>query len=398
MKIRSLLFPLLLADTALVFVRCKNSEQDSPAAGRQGKTVTIVASLEQPVPTKTSLTSARQVLWSAGDKIRVYNASNPDGVVFTLDAATAGTSKGQFTGEQPSGSGPFYAVYPAEAGGKLSGSSIAVTLPAHQSYVEGSFGSGAAVSMAKGESLSNLLFKNVLGGVSFSLSGTKSLSGVRLQTKGAEALSGAGTVSMSGDSPVLEMNARTSDEGSYLFLDGPAAASASFCLMLPPGAFEQGFLVEFLDAEGNVMFRSAKASVNTVTRSSIVAMPASAYEPAYKAAFFTSDTFGYFPSIGASAALDASKAYVPGTCQYAYKDASASRYVRVQSLSQGFYTEITTPKTLNLGETCEVTLSVLTGNAKTTQTQNFTVLQKTGDRVWLVNESQKTGIIQMMED
>ena len=398
MNNRNLLLTFMLAAAALVAVQCKNAEKDAPAARRQGKMITIEASLEQPVPTKTSLNSARQVLWSAGDKIRVYNASHPDGVVFTLEAASAGTVMGQFTGEALSGSGPFYAVYPAEAGGKLSEGSIAVTLPARQTYVEGSFGSGAAVSVARGESQSGLLFKNVLGGVSFSLTGEKAISGVRLQTKGAEALSGAGSVSMSGDIPVLAMDARTSDDGSYLYLDGPATASASFCLMLPPGALEQGFLVEFLDAEGNVMFRSAKAEVNTVTRSSIVAMPASAYEPAYKAGFFTSDRFGYFPSIGADAALDVTKAYVPGACQYAYKDASDSRYVRVQSLPLGFYTEITTPRTMDLGARCEVTVSVLVEDTMTTETKEYTVLQKTGDRVWLVNEADKTGIIQLMED
>ena len=398
MNTRSLLYPAMLALVMLFVTQCKNAEQDGPATRPNGKQITIKATLEQPVGTKTSLSSERKVLWSAGDKIKVYNSSTPSGVVYTLSGG-AGTTAGEFTGDALSGNGPFYAVYPAEAGGSLSGTGVAVTLPATQSYVEGGFGSGAAVAAAKAEAIKQLNFKNVLGGVAFTLSGSKSISGIRLQTLGDEALNGAGTVSLSGDTPSLSMGSKTSDDQSILSLDGPGAASASFCLMLPPGAFEQGFLVEFLDGEGNVMFKSAKATVNKVTRSSILDMPESAYTAQYKAAFFESDSFGYFPAIGADAALDDSKAYDSETCQYAFKTGS-TRYIRVQSLSKGFYTEITTPKDMSLGTAYDVSVDILSntssGASMETVSKSFTVLKKTEDRVWLVNGSE--GVIQKLED
>ena len=68
----------------------------------------------------------------------------------------------------------------------------------------------------------------------------------------------------------------------------------------------------------------------------------------------------------------------------------------MQSLSKGFYTEITTPDDMKLGGTCEATVVTMEGSTKTTDTKTFTVLKKTGDRVWLVNGSE--GIIQLMED
>lgn len=397
MKLRNLLYPATLSIMAFMAIQCKNAEQDRPSPKLQGKQLTIIATLEQPVGTKTTLSSERKVLWSEGDQIKVYNSSNPEGVVFTLDAAYAGTGTGQFTGEALSGSGPYYALYPASIGDKLSRSSIPINLPSVQTYAAGSFGPGAAVSVAKGGSVENLIFKNVLGGVSFTFSNSHAISGIRLQTRGAEAITGTGKVNMSNDIPSLIMDAPSSDDQSYLMMTCPGDASTSFCFMLPPGAFDQGFIVEFLDKNGNVMFKSAKAEVNTVVRSSILSMPELSFKADFNAGFFTSESFGYYPSIGPSEVFDNSKEYTPGVCQYAYKTGD-DRYVRVQSLSLGFCTEITTPKSMSLGETYEATVSMVDGSIKTSFTMDYTVLQKTGNKVWLVNDAEKMGIIQKLED
>ena len=400
MKLRSLLQVAIVSATALFAVQCKNAEQDRSAAQQaQGKQITITASLEQPTITKTSLSSENKVLWSAGDQIKVYNASHPSGAVYTLSSG-AGTSLGEFSGDNI-GDGPYYAIYPADAGGTLGETGIAVTLPKEQGYVAGSFGSGAAVSIAQAENIGNFSFRNVLGGVSFQVASDKAFSAIRLQTKGEEALNGAGTVKMSeGGVPQLTMADRTSDEGSFLYLKCPAegASASSFVLMLPPGSFESGFMVEFLDKEGNVMFKSAKADVNKVVRSSIVDMPASTYTPTYKAAFFESDSFGFFPAIGAAAELGTPLSYDEAAGQYAFKNTDDQRYVRVQNLSQGFYAAITTPKVMALGGTYEVTVEKVEGSSLTSSKANYIAVQKTGDRVWLVNPEDNTGIIQKMED
>lgn len=399
MNIRSLSRIVLLCLATLSVVLCTYSEQDRPDSKPQGNTVIIKASLEQPNSTKTSLSNDMKVLWAAGDQIKVYNAENTNGVVFTLSDG-AGTTQGSFTGPTPSGEGPFFAVYPASAGGNLSGSSIAVTLPSHQTYVEGSFGPGAALSAAKGKTIGNLVFRNAMGGVSFTISGekTKTLSGIRLQTKGNEALYGSATLNLSGDTPAIEMDPATEDNG-ILYLDGINTSSAFFCLMLPPGTFSEGYLVEFVDTEGNVMFKSALSEGhNTVQRSIILEMPETSYTAQYKAAFFETDAFGFFPSVDASSAMDSSLAFNELDSQYAYKTGEY-RMVRVMSLSRGFYTEITTPKEMKLGESYDVDRTSVVGSTSTDLvTKNYKVLQKTADRIWLVNEGDGSGIIQKLED
>ena len=398
MKLHSLTYAAMLAMTAFFAVQCKNAEQDGPATRARGKQVTIMATLEQPVATKTSLSSERQVLWNVGDQIRVYNSNTPDGIIYTLTDGD-GTTAGKFEGAPLIGDGPFYAIYPASVGGKLTESSIAITLPEEQKYADGSFGSGAAVSVAKADKIKKLNFKNVLGGIALKVTSGGPFSGVRVQTKGNEALNGAGTITFGDNSdPELSVTG-TSDENSFLYLSCPAvAAPATFILMLPPGAFSSGFLVEFLDSEGNVMFRSAKAQgSNTVTRSNILDMPGTEYVATYGAAFFDSENFGYYKSIGVGQ-TPAPLTYDEDTGQYAFQNTTDSRRVRVQNLSQGFYADITTPKELTLGGTVQASITTLEGSTKTSATKQFKVLKKTGNKVWLVNDTDKVGIIQLMED
>lgn len=400
MKLHSLRYPALLAALVFLAFGCKNAEQDGPATRPRGNQVTITATLEQPVGTKTSLSAQREVLWSTGDKIKVYNSSTPNGVVYTLSEG-AGTTGGKFTGDALSGDGPFYAIYPASAGGSLGENGIAVTLPAEQTYAAGSFGSGAAVSVARANAVKRLNFKNVLGGVSLTVTSSKAFSGVRLQTKGNEALNGSGTITLGDEDPTISVT-RTSDDNGFLYLRCPQAVSGTtvnFVLMLPPGAFASGFMVEFLDNEGNVMFRSAKAQEsNKVTRSSILDMPVTDYSAQYKAAFFESDSFGYFPAIGAGAELRA-LSYDEANGQYAWQNSGSSRRVRVQNLQEGFYADITTPASTSLGGTCQASVTTVEGGTKTTASnKTFTVLQKTGNRVWMVNAQDNVGIIQLMED
>lgn len=398
MKMRSLSYPAMLALAVLLVVQCKNAEQDGPATRTRGKQVTIMATLEQPVGTKTSLSSDREVLWSVGDQIRVYNGGTPEGIVYTLTDGD-GTTAGKFTGDPLTGEGPFYAIYPASAGGTLGENGIAVTLPSRQEYAAGSFGRGAAVSVAKADKIKKLNFKNVLGGVSLAVTSSKAFSGIRLQTKGDEALNGSGTITLGEEDPAITVT-RTSDDNSFLYLKCPEAvtAPASFILMLPPGAFASGFLVEFLDSEGNVMFRSAKAQdSNTVTRSNILDMPVTEYTAQYKADFFESESFGYFKSIGAGQ-TPVPLTYDEETGQYAFQNTTGSRRVRVQNLTQGFYADITTPNEMTLGETAEASVTTLEGSNKTSATKQYKVLKKSGNKVWLVNETDKVGIIQLMED
>ena len=170
----------------------------------------LVAVQETPEgETKTTL-SGSQVLWSAGDQIKVFNAATPEGVILTLKAEDAGQAVGEFAGDAILGDGPFYAVYPAGAAGTFSAGAVSITIPQAQTLAAGSFGNGANISMAKADNLSDALqFKNVLGAVCIQLGSSIDATRIRIQTKGTEPLWGSGTVQMAGDVPSLTLNPGT---------------------------------------------------------------------------------------------------------------------------------------------------------------------------------------------
>ena len=134
--------------------------------------------------------------------------------------------------------------------------------------------------------------------------------------------------------------------------------------------------------------------MNTVLRSSILDMPETAYAPMYKAAFFQFDGFGYFPSVGATKALDA----LAFDGQYSFRNEDDTRRVRVMSLAKGYCADVTTPTSLPLGSSVSVSVSTVVGSTKDSFTKTYTVLQKEGKRVWLVNPEDQDGIIQKMEE
>ena len=231
----------------LMLASCRSKEKElssTPETLTAREMIYIKASVEQQTPSKTTLQDA-QVLWTSGDQIKVFSKGNPSGVVLTLEESSVGSAVGVFSGEKPQGGGPYYVVYPSDAAVSLQDDAVQVSLPAAQTYAEESFGNGANLSMAVSESLQYLVFRNALGGVSFSLSGDQDFSGILLQAKGGEPLSGAGFLKMEESGPVLTMENALA-ESSSLFLDCSKVKGHTYYLMVPPGSFKEGFMAEFI--------------------------------------------------------------------------------------------------------------------------------------------------------
>jgi hypothetical protein len=349
--------------------------------------------------TKTSLDGV-SVLWTTGDQVKIFNASNPSGVVYTLSEG-AGTTQATFSGSALSGDGPFYAVYPASSATGLSGESVSVVLPQTQILTKNSFGNGANLAIAKVDGVTDVFsFKNALGAVSFSLNADPSMKGVRIQTRGTEALSGSGTLTLGTDTPALTMDPVTSLESQVVSLEG-SAQTGPFYMMLPPGALTGGFLVEFRNADDMAMVKSAKSTPdNEIKRNEILAMPSFDFTEQIKGAFLDQTSFGYFGNIGTSGLLDAF-AFDKVTCQYAVNtDVGTSRYVRLQSLPLGKYYAIGTPYVLDLGTTYDdVSVESVVGATYTAPaTSTYRVIRKSDNAAWMVSSDMQKGIILLLED
>ena len=405
MKNKMLIRALSALSVAMAFTACRvametdfQNAYESTTRRSVGSQMVLVATQETPEEeTKTTLSNL-QVLWSTGDKIKVFNSTNSDGVEYTLSSG-AGQNVGEFTGDAISGEGPFYAVYPASAAGTLSGTSVSINIPQSQTLMAGSFGNGANIAVAKADNLSDALhFKNVLGAVCIQLSSSITATRVRIQTKGAEYLCGSGTVDMSGDVPSLSIPTGTTDN-QIVEANGSASGTA-FYLMLPPNALASGFITQ-IAVGSNAMLKEAPASEsNKITRSGIVAMEAFAFASQVPSSFLDISPipFGYWAAFSS----DQTFTFNQATSHFATKvQENTNRTFRLQDFSEHkMYSFKLLPYTLGLGSTYDVTIESVVGSSYTMPTTagTFRLVQKTSNAGWFVSQDNTKGLIIPLED
>ena len=376
-------------------------------------TMVFQATLEQnDAETKTSL-DGLNVVWTAGDQIRVFNASTPAGAVFTLSSG-AGSANGSFTGDDI-GDGPYYAIYPASAAAAVdpfNSSEIKATIPASQTYVAGSFGNGANIAIAKSDGVTtNLSFKNVLGVVSFTLKGTATIKEVNLYTRGSEVLNGSVTIgnldevaptSTLTDTPT-ESNQRISLScGDGVLLN--KGDGVTFYVAVPAVNLASGFFVEFIDNANTAMIKGS--STVALNRSKIRKMPVFSYTPQFKAAFLQcEDAFAACSNVLVSDVYEKLHDYTDGKCQFAFTNTTAgygSRSIRFQDWSEGYAIMLDIAKyALPLNETADVAVTALgnTGSSIVTKAaQSKKVIKRTGDRAWIADLTDGDGYIVTLTD
>ena len=359
----------------------------------------LVATQETPEgDTKTAL-SGSQVVWNSGNQIKVFNAANPNGKVFTLTSGV-GKTTGEFSGELLSGNGPFYAVYPASAAGTLSDGKVSITIPQSQELTAGSFGNNANISLAQADNLTDALhFKNVLGAVCIQVTSSIPAKRVRIQTKADEPLWGSATVQMVEGVPALTLAPGTADNQIVEASTAGSASGTAFYLMLPPGTLASGFVAQVAAGEYAMLQEAPAAENNKIVRSGIVAMPGFEYAGQVPESFLniSATPFGYWSSFSSSPAFTFSKA----TSQYAGKvTANTSRTFRMQDFSAGKMYSFELPYTLVLGGSYEATLESVEGSIYTAPASagTFRLVQKTGNAGWFVNEDNTKGFIILLED
>lgn len=197
--------------------------------------------------------------WTAADAINIYGGSADGKYVFQGETGDRGGSFGKESAASAVQTTRFYAVYPYAASNQLvSDGVVSVTLPAKQTYVEGSFGLGASWMTAATESLSDrhLTFKNVMGFLKLQIYGGAKIDQIVFRGNHDEVVSGTATVTFAyGESPSIAMTG----DGTTVKLNCGNVATAdkkdgatAFWIALPPMEFTGGFTVDVTDENGVV--------------------------------------------------------------------------------------------------------------------------------------------------
>jgi len=257
---KKIIIPLLFA--MLCAVSCINIREEYP----EGK----VRMEFYAATTRTSLSSANAVLWSANDTLSVFGTADTDNNPFVLTSGS-GTASAMFGGTIAAGSSQYWAVYPYNTATSFdsSTSTLTVTLPQTQAYSADGFAT-ATNYMAATSSTPALPFKNLCGLLKFSLTGNTTIDRIVIIDSSGQPLSGTATVIFdSNGTPALTMTESNSlpviiDCGEGVTL---SAAATTFYAVVPPRTFSDGLQIIVTDTSDNAMIHNVAAT--SVSRAGI---------------------------------------------------------------------------------------------------------------------------------
>ena len=258
----------------------------------------LTVSLEE--DTRMQLMDEKTV-WNEGDLVSVFYKSNANqkwqfnGVTGDRYGELTPVEAGVATAEMEK----VVVVYPYDANYLVTPSTGAIeaTLPAEQSYLEGSYGLGSSMMISSGY-YRQFTLKNVMGWLKLQLTGDgEKVTKVVFRGNNGEQV--AGNVYVEADDATLILSSTEAEAGEAaggtlsfensvvteltLNCDGVAlgAEATSFYLALPPQEFSNGFTVEIWgqDANGNElkMVKKSEAAL-TIERNVIQPLEAVAYE------------------------------------------------------------------------------------------------------------------------
>ena len=210
------------------------------------------------MPSKTTLVNQTEVFWCSGDMISLKDAAGP----FVCNLSDGEISeKVIFTGNIEQ-SDMYYAVYPYYAGDVWEGTTVERSTPVNPCLIADDFGGVNVTVASTSASEMDLVFKNVLGYLKFSLSENPDmLSSVMVKTNGGEPVSGHFYVDCSDDNPQASPN--YDNCSSYLFAQASSGnfVEGSYYVPMLPGTYTEGITVHVARKDGMVATLSTDQTI-----------------------------------------------------------------------------------------------------------------------------------------
>lgn len=272
---------IILLTSVLAFAGC-NKENTVPNVSHKYP----VFSCEMEEVTKTGLGASNTVLWTADDRVAVFNKTTGLQEYKANAGGSSATTELIAVGDPATGTGisAKVAFYPYSSTASCSESegtfTVSTSVPDVQEYKTGSFGEGAAPMMAvispDAEDQNKFSFRNVFGCLKLQFTGEGSVKSITVQGNNNEILAGDIAVSMTADgTPTYEFTGNTSTSVTLNCGEGVALSETvtPFYISLPCWEYSKGIklTVTMTDRNSRVIATGGKLVIG---RSAIQPMDA----------------------------------------------------------------------------------------------------------------------------
>ena len=247
---RSIVFGLMGA--LILTAACMRDSEDLRLY--QGE-LTLTAYTELPAASRTVVESGTQVYWEPGDELAVFwgNRGGKFSSELSEPAATA-TFKGRLSG-WTSGT-EIWALYPYSESAVFDGNTITTVIPSNQTARAGSFFQGQNISVARSTS-STLFFRNVLGGVRFTV---REANVKQITLKG-----NSGRIAIGLDSEDIPFIDRITDPATEITLTAPNGGTFSpdswYFISAIPGSLDAGVTVTSVISDGTIIEKTINSQI-----------------------------------------------------------------------------------------------------------------------------------------
>lgn len=270
---KKIFFPIVIMATLLVAGCAKENliEPEAPQQDAPGQTGVTELSAAVELPSKTVLQNDAKVLWTNGDAINVNGAQS---AALELDEPVGEVT---FTFESVI-TPPYKAVFPAS----ICKDATTVTLPAYQTYKEGTFSASASPMAAFSEN-SSLKFNHLCSVLKLTVnlpadSEHKVIKYVDFYGKNGEQVSGDFTLDFENMTLAGSSTAEADKTLRYYVSKTLGEDPFVMYIVVPAQEYANGYTIKLLDEKGHFMEQS-KASSETLVAGKIYEKPAFDFVP-----------------------------------------------------------------------------------------------------------------------
>ena len=268
---KKIFFHIVIMATLLVAGCAKENlvEPQAPQQDVPGQTGVTELSASVELPTKTVLQDDAKVLWTNGD---VINVNGTQSVALELAEPVGEVTFSFETVVSP----PYKAVFPAS----IYKDATTVTLPAYQTYTEGSF-SASASPMAAFSETSSLKFNHLCAVIKLTVkAGAEHNSIAYVDFYGKKGEQVSGDFSINYETPSLSGTSTAEADKKVRYKVSKTLGEDLFVMyiVVPAQEYAEGYTIKVLDDKGYFMEQS-KASAATLEAGKIYEMPAFDFVP-----------------------------------------------------------------------------------------------------------------------